>query len=378
MSELLALTFRHLREMTRGRLARAALVLFVVALVLAAWLGTRSAQAESLMLLGLVVAVALLAAGAALSAGGALPEDRVAGREEWLATLAPPAWKRRAAAALAGWTLAVALGTLGGFTAGIGVRILRPDVALRPSQALGNFDGHLLTADTPEWWELDIPRTKTNPEMWDRWLEVEVQPRYRSMLVPIDRVDIAVETDGVVVGKARTVTTSVRGPIRVELGKDHSVRMRLLTAGVALRVGAVRTVNTKGSTVFALGWAGFLIGLLAGCVAPLAVLVSRLTTGQTAVAAACLLLLFGVVKGPLLTLAADLELGGAGEVAAKVLRGVGYLAPDASLLPLFGETAAHRVAGGIGLAGPALLYGLVCLLLVSLPAPRRFTEGTNA
>lgn len=371
MTELCALVGRHLREMTRGRLARTALVLFVIGIALAAWLGARSEQAAALMLLSAVLVLTLLVAGASLGAGGVLPEDRVAGREEWLATLSPPAWKRRLSAALAGWLLAMGLGLVGGLVAGASVALLRSDVELRSSLPLEGAIPEFL----PDAVVLPADALSGEPRCT---LELDVRPRFRSMHAAVDRVEVWWKTEG---GEDTVREVSVRGPLRIELGPDsRAVALDVVTRGVELRVTGARILGAAVSPVLSLALAGLLLGLLVGCVAPVAVLISRRTTGQTAAAAACCLLLYGAVKGALLTFAGDLALGNAGVVASGVLRGVGLLAPDAPLLGVLTETAAFRAAtpGGLSVALPALLYGAVALALVALPAPRRFTEGTNA
>lgn len=368
MSELLALIGRHLREMTRGRLARTAIILFLLGVVLAAWLGARSEQAGSLMLLAALLVLTLLAAGAALGAGGALPEDRIAGREQWLATLAPPAWKRRVAAALAGWLLALGLGTCGGAVAGLALSALRPDLELRASTPLGTFDGVALS-DRPDGWALEVRRTGM--------VDIDVRPRYRRVEALVDRVELEVVSNG----RPESLTASVRGPIRFVVERvPQTVRLRVLTPGVTLHVREARLLHEIVSPLRALTLAGLLLGLLVGGVAPLAVFISRATTGQTAAAAACCLLLFGTVKGALLALAGDLDVGGPGALASYVLRAVGMLAPDTRLLSIYAETGALRAPqlAHLGAAVPALIHGLVAFALVALPVPRRLVEGANA
>ena len=130
MTELLALTGRHLRTSARSRAARAALVALAVGLFLAAYTG-RAMPSASLLLIGALFVVLLVVTGFAVGAGAVLPEDRVAGREAWLATLAPAGWKRRLAVVLAGWLLAVGLGVVGGALAGFVGGLARDDLAMR-------------------------------------------------------------------------------------------------------------------------------------------------------------------------------------------------------------------------------------------------------
>jgi len=369
MSELYALTVRHLRSTLRGRAARAGAVIFVLGLGAALLLpdGTRGGL---VLLAGLLVLV-LFVSGFAVGAGAALPEDRVAGREAWLAALAPPAWKRRLAVVLAGWLLAVGMGLAGGIVVGALASVVRPDLTLRAHRAVPMPAGAVLAVGKPAV-TLDL-----QPDADHADLEIDVRPLYRlADGMPVDRVAIAWQAGG----DSGVLQASARGPLRLRPGPAaRSVRLELQTQRVRLRLGDARRLGGTRAPLLAIAWTGLLLGLLAGAVAPVAVLFSRATTVQTAAAAAFVLLLFGATKHVLITLASDLQPEGWLSIAPGLLRASAWIAPDVPLLHLIAEAGALR-APGLGAAGlllPALLYTVLASVPACVPAPRALATGVN-
>jgi hypothetical protein len=369
MAELLALTSRHLRTTLRSRAARAGAVCFLLALAATTLLPAGS-QGGLLLLAGLLV-LALFVSGFAVGAGAALPEDRVAGREAWLAALAPPAWKRRLAVVLAAWILTVSMGLLGGLAIGLLTLFSGRGLELHAHETVALRGQPLLTAGA-EPAVIDLPAGGIGEQ-----LEIDVRPLYRLDGVPVDRVRIAWEAGGA----SGTFEASARGPLTLAPpAAARSLRLTLATQRVRLRLTAARRLAPGPGPLLAVVWTGLLLGLLAAAVAPVAVLVSRGTTAQTASAAAFLLLLFGATKEGLIEMAADLDLGGWLAFAPDLLRGCAWIAPDAPLLHLVAEAGALRAPGvaALGLVLPALLYTALACVPACVPAPARFSAGVNA
>ncbi|MDJ0520550.1 MAG: hypothetical protein QNJ90_00595 [Planctomycetota bacterium] len=369
MAELVALTSRHLRATLRGRATRAGAVLFVLAL--AATLLLPDASGGGLLLLAGLLVLTFFVSGFAVGAGAALPEDRVAGREAWLASLAPPGWKRRLAVVLAAWSLAVVMGVLGGLAVGGLALIARGDLALDTHEPIALPERALLAPGAAPT-AVALP-----PGGAGRTLEIDVKPLYRLQRAPPDRVRIAWSA----AGQRGTLEASARGPLRlVPPAGANSIELALETQRIRLRLAEARRLEPAGSPLVAIVWTGLLLGLLAGAVAPIAVLVSRATTGQTASAAAFLLLLFGATKHGLIGMAADLHIGGWLAFAPDLLRTVAWIAPEAPLLHLVAEAGALRAPGvaAAGLVLPALLYTAITAVPACVPAPAALSRGVNA
>ncbi|MDA1195404.1 MAG: hypothetical protein O2894_09500, partial [Planctomycetota bacterium] len=279
MRELLALTGRHLRTSARSRTSRVAVAVFVLALI-AAVLAGRDAPAPSLLLAVATLALTFVAAGFAVGAGTVLPEDRLAGREEWLATLAPPGWKRRLSVVLAAWVIAAGAGLVGGALAGAVTAFVRADALFRAWEVVPLGESRLLDRAAPL--EFALPAA---PHGYDE-LEFEIRPLFRDF----GRRDV-VQIIWASGQQGGTFDASVRGPLRVPVAaKARALTLSTSTEGVRLRVVEARRLGPARAPVPALAWLGLLLGLCVGAVAPVAVLLSRGTTGQTAAAGAgCLL-----------------------------------------------------------------------------------------
>ena len=363
---LWALTSRLLRTSLRSRMAAATAILFGVGLVLVLWLGTRETHAAGVLLLGGLALVAFLVTGASVGAGSVLPEDRIAGREEWLSTLAPPAWQRRLAAVLAGWGLATALGLVGGLLVGALALALRPDVTFHRQATLAVPEQHISRGpDRPVQLPLDGRAGM---------VEVDVRPRFDFYRrgQPVDRIDLRWRAG--TVGGEREIPA--RGAVRLDVPAGATtLELSSLTEHVQVRVVGARRLTGTASALTVLGWSGLLLGLLAGAAAPIAVLVSRRTTAQTAAAAAFSLLLLGAARGTLLELAGQVDPEGWMRVAPALLQSLAWVAPDVAIFPVFEEVVAGRLPTVT--PGTALLYTAIAAALACLPTPRPFRQGVN-
>ncbi len=373
MPELRALISRHLRATVRGRAARAGAVLFVLGLITALVLPADAARGAGLAALGSLFVLALFVSGFAIGAGGALPEDRISGREGWLAALAPAGWQRRLAIVLSAWGLAVVMGGAGGLLIGTLMGVARPDATFQAHTPVALPEGAVLAASSTP---VPIPLDGRDADVE---LEIDVRPLYSRALnaAPADIVEVTWSSGA----DGGSLLASARGPLRLTVPAGaSSVRLGLNTERVRLRLTGARRLDGTRSPLLALTWAGLLLGLLAGAVAPLAVLFSRATTGQTAAAAAFCLLLFGATRQGLTTLAGDLNADGLMSLAPGLLRAVAWIAPDAPLLHIVSEAGALRAPGvaSAGLVVPAIAYAVVTTFLACAPVPRRFAEGRNA
>jgi len=376
--ELLALGTMHVRSSVRGRGVRAGLVIFVLGTAATLALPDAAVRGTGLALMGSLFVLLLLVTGLAVGAGRILPEERVAGREAWLAALAPASWKRRLAVVLAAWTLAAGLGAAGGLLLGIVLPLVRPGVMLRAHEPVALPSGAVLaTGAAPTALVL-------SPDAGGRTLEIDVRPLFSraSRVVPVDRVAVAwsARSRGKAAPIRGVLKASARGPLRLTLPAGTSaVRLALRTRHVRLRLTQARRLGAARPTALVLSWTGLLLGLLAGAVAPVAVLVSRGTTGQTASAAALCFLLFGATRGAFVTLAADLDPQGPMALAVGLLRALGGITPDVPILRVVGEAAALRAPGMAAAAwlGPVLAYTVIVTLLACVPVPRRLRAGVN-
>ena len=372
MHELLALTQRHLRTTLRSRGARVAAATFLLTAGAAPLLVGPGAEGASLLLLVLLLVIVLFVTGFAAGAGTVLPEDRVAGREAWLAALAPPGWKRRLSVVLAGWLLVAGLGLAAGAVAGVVVRIAQPTVDLRIAHALPLAGTPLLGGGAPV--VIALPPAGAGL----REIEIDVRPLFAGYEeAPVDRVEVLWST-GAAQGR---VPASVRGPVRILPPEGAGrIELALLTPRVRLRLVAARRLGPARATIPTLAWAGLLLGLFAGAVVPVGVLVSRATSGQTAAAAAFSVLLLGTVKGGLLDLAARLAPTGLTSVVPALLGAFAHLAPNVRLLELLAETSAQRAPalGVLATAGPTLLYTVLVAALACVPPPAWWAREVEA
>lgn len=370
LMEVWTLTARLLRTTLRSRAALATVLVFMLGVLVAAWLGVRESHVTGVLLFGPLALLAFVVTGAAVGASSVLPEDRAAGREEWLATLAPPAWKRRLAAVLSGWLLAVLLGTAGGLLLGALTAGLRPDVSLRTHRPLA-LPQETVSAGAQRPVVLELVPVARSGDV----VEVEVRPRFR-LHGPgglVNRLRLRWRA-GAEQGEREV---SARGAVRFE-PPEGAARLELTSAtpNVQLRVVAARWLGPQCSPVWALGLTGLLLGILAGAAAPIGVLLSRQTTGQTAAAAAFSLLLLGAARESLLAFAGSLEADGWTGGAPAVLQTVVWLAPDVAVFGVIEQVLAGLVPAGLPVA--ALIYTVLATGVACVPAPRLGRSGESA
>jgi hypothetical protein len=207
-----------------------------------------------------------------------------------------------------------------------------------------------------------------------RLIEVDIRPRFDFYRhgSPVDRIRMqwrAGDEHG-----ERDV--SARGAVRfnVPAGADE-LKLASLTPHVQLRALAARRLGPPRSPLLGLAWSGFVLGILAGAAAPLAVLVSRRTTAQTAAAAAFSLLLLGAARSTLLELAGQMDPEGWTRIAPALLEAVAYVAPQVGFFGIFADVVDGRIPAAFPFA--ALLYTGLAGLLACLPAPRALRQGAN-
>ena len=343
-----------------GTLCAAALAL-AVALPAGSGSGAASAAVESALFV-----CAVLVALAAASSGGDLPAARDSGAGDWLATLAPPAAARRLAPAVAGVALSLAVG-LGG--AGVSAILLAASghgvptaealpLAVPADARVGADSGRLLPV-------LFVP-----PRAEPTVLEVDFRPVYHD-LAALSRPSVPVQ---IAVAPAFTeinAEVAPRGTHRIPLEASAGIRdvyLRGADQGVTLFIVAARLRGSPRPFLANVLLAGLLLGLAAACAVPLAVLLSRAVSGPTAAAGAAVLMLLGVVHGPLLELAADAAAAPGGALAGTILRGAAAAAPDLSGVLRVEDVALGRFLGLDAFAGllPAAAYAGICLLLLAL------------
>ena len=350
----LVLTARHLRTAVRQPGLWSVLLVGCVVLVVVL-LTTRG----STRLTGGLLVVASLAFGAAVWAGGLLPGDRVAGREVWLATLAPSGALRRLSAALAGALLALAVALLGALALGLATA---PGSIVRATEDQPELHGRVIPAGGGKL-EFGIPSASRA-----RTLELVFGKRYLSREAPADPVAV---TARVGAASAESSTLSRAAPLLVEVPAE-AVNVVLVNRSPATRlvVREARLLGSRRPYLLSILLAGLLLGAGAATAAPLSVVVSRWTPRPTASASGLVVAL----AGGLHAFVDDVEtlVGGGWEAFGLGVVGVAArLAPDLRPLGVFtapGEGYALDAAV-LGTLAPLGLYALVVFALVALPLP---------
>lgn len=380
MREIAILAGRHLRSILRSRAARVLALLFLLGLLAAIWLPGGDARIGGTIVLAALLAVALLVFGVVAGIGNRLPEDRRMGRTEWILTTSPEPWKHRVAIVAAAWFLAVAVGGACGLAAGLTSNMWAPEFELHDARNLtvppphARQHAHVPVAPTTEEpgpaWTLPLPAERIHGKAR---LEIEIRPLYQRGRA--DFVDLSWTTDQ---GGGADLRASVWTPLQIELPAGASaLTFRARDTLVGVRVRAARLLTEGPPPALGLIWAGLLLGIMAAAAAPIAVFVSRFTSGATASAAAFVLLIYGSVKAPLFEFLARVPgQKGATLHAMELLEGVSLAAPKLDLISVIGENAAGRALGSEVLAvlPPIFLYLLVGTLLVAAPMPARWAE----
>ena len=336
MDELLALAGRHVRSALRTRATWVLAVLHVALVLIAVGLfGGASGGGNAVWLVLSVLCLLVIGVGA--SAGGALPGDRLRGREAWLRAHGPAPWMHRLAPVLAGAFLALAVGVLGGLVASAAVTIGASSFRVRSSTSVPlarDTAGRLpRVAVALEGRPPPPPVVVTLPApvpAGGRRLEVVFRPHFDGRAAHRDDVGILHGVDG---GALRPLAVNVHQPLRIDLPAG-ATRVALRHAGphVGLGLRRARLLAPPRGPFMTLLVAGLLLGLMAACATPVAVLVSRFTSGATASAAALAVLLHGAVHDALLGMTAAVSADGGVAVATSVLGALGSLTPDIAVL----------------------------------------------
>jgi len=353
-----------LRSALRARGATVWLVLSLGALALTLALAPGATALAGTWFAWVVGGLALLLS----AAGGAiLPGDRLEGRAAWLATLGPSPARRRAGAALASAALAVGGALAAALTVGLlapPLHLARETLAARPvslPRVLSFRD--LAAGGAPRRITLAVGAALESPAR----LELETRPRVgRSGTLSAGPVTVAYAAGGEVGSvevpwRGRLVVPLVAGTQQVDLDLVAGDQDLLLVRGWVL--GAPRPF------LLSWLWAGVLLGLAAACMAPLAVALSRVTSGPTAAGAAVVVVLVAAMRSVLPVAALDSAPGAIHQIARTILELALALAPDLSGLSAAAEPAAGRALGPACLAAlaPLLPHTLAWTLLLLTP-----------
>ncbi len=355
MDRSLGVLLAALRRRVRSTGARFFVGSLVVGLACAIWLPSPGASGGAVALEGALVVIGIAAGLAAASSAGSLPEDRGSGIHAWLAATACPRAVLRAAPAVAGVvvTVAVSLGATSlaaGMLASSGIHV--PTLRTTP----------LAVVDS----RIDDPAGSVGSTVP---VEIEFRPRFRSPeAANVGSIGVAFDER---LGPIHPVT--VRGRNVLELPTGRSTRVRSLDPGIDLTVVSARRIDGSASFLANVLRAGLLLGLALAAIAPIAVLLSRFLSASSAVAASLLLAGVGVLHGPLLELAADAQGVEGASIASAILHGATWLAPDLSVVARTSEALVGHVlspAAFAGLSSPAIHGAIALLLLAFLPARR--------
>lgn len=364
MRELAALGGRYRRDLVRRP------AFLILGLVFLGLLGLVAAYASATpdhgrgVMLGVVL---LWLAGIAAASTHALPADRSRGRAAWLRSLAPPAWKGRLAAALAGW-----VGVLGvGLATGVLVAAIARTVPLERATTLPLPSARsVIQAPGPgdTWgpaWTLALPPIGGQESLQ---IEFEVSPQIRrGVRARQARLQWrAAATEG-------EIDVPTRGTFRIGVpAAADALVLRGGTDVVNLRVRSARRLQVVAAPWRNLLGTTLLLALLVGAVVPVGVACSRFTSSATAGVLAMLLLGFGMLKEPVGRVFDVVAAGQEGRVAIDFLSLIGRLVPDLPILPVLGELGAGRTVAlsDAALWSGAVLYTLVGLALVVCPLPR--------
>jgi hypothetical protein len=360
VAERAVLVLAGLRARARSRAAAFGAAAGAAALALAVLSSAGSAGgAAPVATDAVLLAVGVLAALAVAGGATDLPAARAAGTEEWLAAAAPSGAERRLARAGAAALATLATGLLATLVA---LALLAATGRLVPTRAVTPLalpeDSVRLAADRPRA-DLDLALPAGGAA---RALELDLRPVWRDVdAAAAGRCALRVAFDG---GEP-TCPEGVpeRGTFRLPLPAGAArVRVGAAEPAVDVVVLGARVVGAPRSAAGNVLLAGLLATLGVACAAPLAVLLSRGVSGAAAAAATALLVLVGVAHGPLLSLAADVEVRHAWPAA--VLRTAARLAPDLSGLAAVSDAARGRAipAGAFLALAPALAHAGVCLL----------------
>ena len=354
----------------------------VVALACAIWLPSQGSAGGAVALESALVVIGIGAGLAAASSAGSLSEDRGSGVHAWLAATACPKAVLRAAPAVAGVVVTVAV-TLGAsllavtMLASSGLSVpTRQTTLLRVSERRYGKPVTFVTDFGPS--TVDVPTLSTSISDLDAHpgskatLELDVRPHYADPgAAAVGSVDVSFGAPGA--SDRGRATIPVRGRSDVEVLTARGFTFESEDGNVDLSVVSARRIDGPASFFANVMRAGLLLGLALASIAPIAVLLSRFLSAASAVTAALVLGGVGVLHGPLLALGADAQGVEAASIASAILRGATWLAPDLSVVSGASEAMVGHVlspAAFAGLASPAIHAVVAFLLLSFLPARR--------
>jgi hypothetical protein len=167
-----------------------------------------------------------------------------------------------------------------------------------------------------------------------------------------------------------SVSVPWRGRLRVPLPEGaRSVKLDLVAGGHDLVLVRGWVLGQPRAFLVSWLWAGLLLGFAAACVAPLAVTLSRATSGPTAAGAAVVVVLVAAMRSVLPEAELATTPGVLDRVARWILETSLALAPDLTGLSCAAEPAAGRALGPacLGALGPLLPHALAWTLLLITP-----------
>ena len=371
MRDVLGFVGMDLRGALRARGAKGWAVFSLAALALTLAFAPGASALAGTWFAWVVGGLALLLA----AAGGALlPGDRLEGRADWLATLGPSAARRRAGAALA--TAALAVG--GALAAALTVGLLAPPLGLARETLAARpvrLDRPVSCRDASAGGAPRRIRGDLGPALGSAGrLEVETRPRLgRTGARTAGPVTVAYAAGG----EVGSVEVAWRGRLVVPLvAGTQTVDLDLVAGEQDLLLVRAWVLGAPQPFLLSWLWAGLLLGLAAACVAPLAVTLSRVTSGPTAAGAAVVVVLVAAMRSVLPEAALSAAPGAVEQSARKILEVALALAPDLSGLSAAVEPAAGRALGPdcLRALGPLLPHALAWSLLLLTPGITRRGE----
>lgn len=364
MDSAIGVLLASVRRRTRSMGARCFLGALLAALALAILLPSGGGAGASVALESALAVIGVGAAWAAAASAGALPEDRASGVRGWLVATACPRPILHAAPAIAGVLAALVVALAGSGVAGALLAARGLVVPTRRTSPLGVVVG---SESAPLVSSIEEIR---GAGAGRALVELDVRPRYRAPEAA-GTGSVRLRVEGLPDEGAPSIP--VRGRVEVSLPTGVRTSLSSLDPDVDVRVVAARRVEGPSSFLANVLRSGLLLGLALASIAPIGVLLSRFLSAPTAVAAALALTVIGVLCGPLSVLARDAREVEGGAIAAAILSGATWLAPDLSVVAQVSESVEGRRLGPDGFAGlvsPALHALFAFLVLVGLPARR--------
>ena len=365
----MVLTGRHARTLLRGRAFLWSALAFGALLTIAVLASPPSDGVFVAALLPAALVVVVWSASVGATGADALPADRTHGRTTWLRTLGPPGWKDRIGAALAAMGGVLTVGVAAAVGLGVWAVIdldefvLRThssiDVAPRERMAATRVDGE---PGPP--WMLALP--PAGAEHLVRRVQLGVRP-YGD--VRRTRARVAFHA----AGKSGQLDVATRGSFTIVVpAAARELTMQSLTSRVGLRIRRAAILGEDRAPAWPIAVRVLWMALIVAAIVPLGIACSRFTSSATAGGLVMCLLLFGMVRRPLLELVEVLRVSDEPTAAISLLQALGYVVPDMPLLSLASDTADGRLVSFASIApwGGILAFAVAGLLLVWLPVRR--------